>query len=538
MRVPHRPIGISPRAALGRRRLPNQRLARQPGNHRSKPTEAPTLRWITTRPRKCAESEVLRSLTIRAGPGYGQVAMRYIDSGTRDPTQALGSWFEAILRDGEISELRWQAGYYTADGLGFLAPTLARIRDQGGRVTALIGSNNGDTLRFDVERLALLLGVPRREAKLGVVSYAGSFFHPKTYHLTRRDGGQAAYVGSANLTFAGVGSLHVEAGVVLDTRDGDSAAQLGGIRDAIDGWFSGTRDGLIVVDALDVIDRLVVDGVLAELPPPRAQIERGAGNAAAGHPPRPRLRPLIAVPDWGDQRAPDADEQGSPKPDRILRPTRAPGARRSTARPGLPDYLRFAPDAQTPTRGLEGLTGYPLPNDAVGLILRLSRDTTRLFAGRPGTANVSIPVNALGTLRFGLYRRAHERARAEFSLRARYVGPQHSFIVGPVDTNVMTYGYGERETGHRDVRMLVPAALRELALRAQDAGLAVPTDGDVALLEWPTEVAPEFRLTLMERGSPLMLEAQALFDTAARAGTLIGDGACWLPPGLSPSWPS
>ncbi|MCI0342037.1 MAG: phospholipase D family protein [Planctomycetales bacterium] len=144
--------------------------------------------------------------------------MKYLDSGWREPAQALGHWLEVVLQDGDVAEVRWQSGFYAADGLGFLAPTLDRIREEGGRVVALVGSNNGDTLRGDVARLVSLLGIPRPGAHLGVVSFTGAFFHPKTYHLTRRDGSQAAYVGSANLTSAGVGSLHVEAGVLLDTR--------------------------------------------------------------------------------------------------------------------------------------------------------------------------------------------------------------------------------------------------------------------------------------------------------------------------------
>ncbi len=198
-----------------------------------------------------------------------------------------------------MAEVRWQSGFYAADGLGFLAPTLDRIREEGGRVVALVGSNNGDTLRGDVARLVSLLGIPRPGAHLGVVSFTGAFFHPKTYHLTRRDGSQAAYVGSANLTSAGVGSLHVEAGVLLDTRQGDDPGVLASVRSAVDEWFSaGGRAGLTVIDGSEVIERLVAEGVLAEAAPPRAVNEGGGGNAGA-RPPRPRLQALVRVPGWG-----------------------------------------------------------------------------------------------------------------------------------------------------------------------------------------------------------------------------------------------
>jgi hypothetical protein len=170
------------------------------------------------------------------------------------------------------------------------------------------------------------------------------------------------------------------------------------------------------------------------------------------------------------------------------------------------------------------------------LVLRLNRDSARHFGKHAGTANVSIPVNTLSTLRFGLYRKTYERPRAEFSLRTRYVGAERAFEVEKLETNVMAYGFLEHETGHGDVRMLIPAAIRTLAARAQQADLPVPTDGDVAFLEWPTEATPEFRMTFLERGSPLYLRAQVLFDAAATSGELVGDGACWLPFGVSPSW--
>jgi len=224
--------------------------------------------------------------------------MRYLDSGIRDPSQALGHWLEGVLRDGDVVEIRWQAGFYSADGLGFLAPTLERIRDEGGRVTALVGSNDGATLRADVERLLPLLGVPREGALLGVVSFVAAFYHPKTYHLTRRDRSQAAYVGSANLTSAGVGALHVEAGLVLDTRDGDDDGVLTAIAAGADSWFAnGGRPGLSIVDGAEVIARLCAKGVLADQPLPRTRDAGEGGDEQTGAR-RPRLHALVRIPRW------------------------------------------------------------------------------------------------------------------------------------------------------------------------------------------------------------------------------------------------
>lgn len=177
----------------------------------------------------------------------------------------------------------------------------------------LIGSNNGDTLQVDIERLAELLGVPRENADLGVVSVAGAFFHPKVYHFRRYDGSQAAYVGSANLTYAGVGSLHIEAGIILDSRDGDSADTLNSIASAIDDWFrTPTRIGLRVIAARDAVRTLADEGILAAQPLPRAINEGGGANAGTA-PPRPRLHVLVPVPDWGTAPAP-APPAAAPAP--------------------------------------------------------------------------------------------------------------------------------------------------------------------------------------------------------------------------------
>lgn len=161
-----------------------------------------------------------------------------------------------------------------------------------------------------------LLGIPRDRARLGVVSFTGAYFHPKTYHLTRTDGSEAAYVGSANMTTAGVGSLHVEAGVVLDTRDNDDPAVLADIRKAVDAWFADGREGLTVVDGPDALDRLLEERVLASAPTPRRENEAGGGmgGTRAG---RPRLTPLVRLPRWrtvpdtlppGDDEAEDTAE--------------------------------------------------------------------------------------------------------------------------------------------------------------------------------------------------------------------------------------
>jgi len=85
--------------------------------------------------------------------------------------------------------------------------------------------------------------------------------------------------------------------------------------------------------------------------------------------------------------------------------------------------------------------------------------------------------------------------------------------------------------------MVVPAPqareIRELVLQR---GKPVPANGDVALLEWPTILRASFRLTLIERASPFFDQCTGTLAAAVAAGEVVGRGACWLPPDLSPPW--
>ena len=187
--------------------------------------------------------------------------MRYTDTGRRDPSDALGAWLEQVSRDESVTELRWQTGFFGAKGVGHLAPTLGRLREADGTTRLLIGSNDGVTRRGDVEALLKVAGSPRDNLQVGVVSFANAFFHPKVLHITRADGSMAAYVGSANLTASGVASLHIEAGVVLDTSDGDSEAALRDVADRVDWWFSDDRPGLFLAREPSDLDSLAQSGI-------------------------------------------------------------------------------------------------------------------------------------------------------------------------------------------------------------------------------------------------------------------------------------
>jgi len=452
--------------------------------------------------------------------------LRYIDSGSRDPAEALGTWLQRELTP-DITELRWQSGFFSEDGLSAFVPTIHRLSAGNHPVHALIGSNDGDTLQAHVVRLAELLAIPRDNARFGVVYYGGSYYHPKTYHLTRGDRTEAAYVGSANLTMPGISALHVEAGILLDTNLGDPPEVLRAVRESVDVWFDSNRPGLEVVSNLADIDRLTAAGVLAPERIPRFPRAAGPSNGIGGQG-RPRLRPLINFP--GLPPRPGRE----PQPDHAVeRPLELPAVLPVVPREPYPEYVLFAPDVATPTRGVAALSGATLPGRYVGIIFRLNRDSSRHWRDEAGTANVSIPVPTVTTLRFGIFRGRYERPRAEFGLEMRYIYPGQILRSDADTTNVMVYGFASGEPGHSDVRLVIPARpARTIKTLVEEHRRRMPESGDTALLEWPTFQHPSFRLTLLERGSPLFERASEALDTGAR----VGQGAAWLEPDFSPPW--
>ncbi len=453
--------------------------------------------------------------------------MRYIDSGSRDATQVVGAWLSQELT-AEVVELRWQTGYFVSDALGLFEATLQRLAAGNHTVRVLIGSNESSTLWTEVSQLFRLLGMPRTNAELGIVQYANGLFHPKIYHLRRADTTQCAYVGSANLTGPGLSSLNIEAGIILDTRAGDPAGVLDQMTAAIDAWFTENREGLHRITSAADVERLRDEGVLAILPPPRPPAPPGSGAGSAGQTAPPRLRSIFRLPTF----------TGAPS---LPPPTpTTPLALPTVTQPPFPAHMLFAPNATAPTRGDQALSGRNLPIGIVGAIIRLSGDTTRIFAAKVGTANLSLPTGTIVTLRFGRQGQGRypDRPRAEFDLMVRYLGRSNNFALPATQaSNVMAYGYLPGEPGHKDVRMLIPAPVRGLISQLQGAGLPLPTDGDLALLEWATAADPTFRLSFLEPGSLLAQHAQQVFTAAAATSQqLLGDNACGLPTSMSPAW--
>ncbi|WP_333618045.1 phospholipase D family protein [Dietzia sp.] len=225
--------------------------------------------------------------------------VQYVDSGSRDPNDALGTWLGAeLIAPASIKALRVQTGFFGSDALGYFEGALQDLRQSDGHTRFLIGSNDGSTPRAALADLLAVVGAPRAGSKIGIVSYQRGYFHPKVFHIERADGTETAYVGSANLTGAGVASLHVEAGLILDTARRDPQDVLKKIADSIDQWFTTSPAGLYEVAVDTDLDLLIQDQVIDVTPPPRVSRSaissgRGMGTRA---PRRPSLSTLVTTP--------------------------------------------------------------------------------------------------------------------------------------------------------------------------------------------------------------------------------------------------
>ncbi|HEY7806705.1 MAG TPA: phospholipase D family protein, partial [Croceibacterium sp.] len=151
----------------------------------------------------------------------------------------MGHWLCQEV-PGEQAHLRVKTGYFTMNGLGALKASIDHLVQNDLPISIALGANEKATIKADVDALYTFMGCPRPNAKLCVVRCTGGLFHPKVVHLTRTDGSELAYVGSANVTPAGVNGTNIEAGLLLDSRQGDPIAVLKQIAASVDQWFAST----------------------------------------------------------------------------------------------------------------------------------------------------------------------------------------------------------------------------------------------------------------------------------------------------------
>lgn len=221
--------------------------------------------------------------------------MEYLDSTSSASSAALASRLSQEVAS-EHEHLRIKTGYFSLNGLGALKLSIDHLVQNDFPITIAIGANEQATTKGDVDALFKLIGCLRPRARLCVVSCSGGLFHPKVVHLTRTDGSQLAYVGSANLTPNGFNGANVEAGILLDSRHGDPLAVLGEIAASVDDLFTGTKDGITKVVGPATTQQLVSDGVLSVIKPPQPSSSQGGASNGGSTASRMKRKPLITFP--------------------------------------------------------------------------------------------------------------------------------------------------------------------------------------------------------------------------------------------------
>lgn len=216
--------------------------------------------------------------------------MQYLDGSTRNQTDALGYWIDQEAPS-DISHLRMMSGYFALSGLGAFKDIIDALNNKASNITAVLGSNNKETIKDDLEDYLDLVQSPRTGVKTAIVSYSSGLFHPKVYHLSRTDGSSFAYVGSANLTDFGVNSGNIEAGIILDSRKKDDASVLANISASIDSWFGTGNPAVQEINSHADVGALTASGVVGtkRLPP------QSGGVSASSGPKQPSLQPVLSL---------------------------------------------------------------------------------------------------------------------------------------------------------------------------------------------------------------------------------------------------
>jgi HKD family nuclease len=158
--------------------------------------------------------------------------VRYLDGVTADDSDTVRAWLVPLLD--EAVEVGLRTGFLTERGAELLVPGLKSVLDRGGRLHIVAG---GHPDQSEPAALVVLAGIAAAYPGLMSLHLAGSepaWQNAKTYYVRSGDDTRTAYVGSANLTRAGLESNY-EAGVILHSDD-DGAEAVDAVLQGIVAW--------------------------------------------------------------------------------------------------------------------------------------------------------------------------------------------------------------------------------------------------------------------------------------------------------------
>jgi hypothetical protein len=221
--------------------------------------------------------------------------MKYLDSTVGTSGNALASRLAQEVAVAH-THLRIKTGYFVLNGLGGLKSSIDHLVNSDLPITIAVGANEQATIKADVDALHALIGGSRQNARLCVVTCSGGLFHPKVVHVTRSDGSQMAYVGSANVTPSGFNGANVESGILLDSREGDPLTVLDEIAASVDDLFSGAKPGVTRIAGPATTQQLVVDGILVVTRPTLPSTSQGGTTGGGGTISRMKRQALVTFP--------------------------------------------------------------------------------------------------------------------------------------------------------------------------------------------------------------------------------------------------
>ena len=402
--------------------------------------------------------------------------MEYLDTGGRDPAKTLHTWLSSKLPG--ATYFGCQSGYFTADALYAFESEVRAILDGGGEVRLVLGANEDELSAADLNDALDLLDPYGTKASITIVSAVDVLVHPKTFYVERAGGELAAVVGSANLTGSGLGA-NIEACLAISSAS-EPAAPFAEIKAAIEAWLQGHPNAKLLDRAL--VPKLAAAAVIDRPRRSRALPKRSLRRLF------PALGRVVAVP----RRA------RRPRP--------------------------FLVPANAPTLTL--VPGAAFPPSAVGVVKRLSSLDTKGFRGEGGTLYIAMPRDLLPLLPTAPAGRNSE-PRADVTVEARHASvPGLTVSSGANPTNITGVGYGTGRSSHRDVRFnILRVIVSGIEYIAANAGVAVPTEGDFATVEFDAG-GHATRATFVV-DDPLKSQLAALCG---------GDSWAWLPAGVVPPW--
>ena len=187
---------------------------------------------------------------------------KYICSSSEKKTDHVRYWLEKNLAP-NAQQFLAQSGYFSFAAIEPFISTLNSILKAGNSIRLVLGSNGGSLGTEDAKAIFKILK-GKTNCSLTIIALGNAEFHPKCYVITRNDGSKTAMVGSQNFTFPGT-AKNYEAGLILDTSDGDAPSIIDQISDSIDKWHTAQEvDGAFQIYTMKDLDDLKQSKIIGQ----------------------------------------------------------------------------------------------------------------------------------------------------------------------------------------------------------------------------------------------------------------------------------